>query len=439
MSSQDGSGGQRGGKRVRQRLYPEARPPRGAHTGGMSRESHATPGFSLRRDEDLVQEGMMLAGGWAGMPGLELCRPATPGTPDEVLYGPLDFDAGAHTVAIYPSGTGTWPVNSIYASNDGNPPGADGGGKVGWGNTAAGSGPESPKLPATAGVTYRYDVSAYCSSTGTGSFIQVAFYDSITPSATLLGTQVIVAWDDLAASTWEAFSVEATAPANTAFMQMQTPGGWGFGVNSAYDLVTVTALTGTPGIPNDGHADLVGSADDRAARCDHRHDVHRDTAPTVNDDWATAGYKLGTIWAQLDDLTTPTEVVGIWMLVDVATGAAVWLWIGGLTEAEVQALIDATLATHVAAGDPHPGYRLESADHTHASTGLQGGTVDHGVLTGLADDDHTQYLNETRHDALGHGGVGVGELMISDTPSTPLVFADILQNEAQDDLLYADA
>ena len=33
---------------------------------------------------------------------------------------------------------------------------------------------------------------------------------------------------------------------------------------------------------------------------------------------------------------------------------------------------------------------------------------------------------------------GIGELLISDTPATPLIFADILQNEAQDDLLYAD-
>jgi hypothetical protein len=31
-----------------------------------------------------------------------------------------------------------------------------------------------------------------------------------------------------------------------------------------------------------------------------------------------------------------------------------------------------------------------------------------------------------------------GQLLISDTPSTPLVFADILQNEAQTDLLYSD-
>lgn len=35
-------------------------------------------------------------------------------------------------------------------------------------------------------------------------------------------------------------------------------------------------------------------------------------------------------------------------------------------------------------------------------------------------------------------GSGIGEILISDTPSTPLIFADLLQNEAQDDLLYAD-
>ncbi len=33
---------------------------------------------------------------------------------------------------------------------------------------------------------------------------------------------------------------------------------------------------------------------------------------------------------------------------------------------------------------------------------------------------------------------GVGALIIADTHSTPLVFADLIQNEAQDDLVYAD-
>lgn len=37
------------------------------------------------------------------------------------------------------------------------------------------------------------------------------------------------------------------------------------------------------------------------------------------------------------------------------------------------------------------------------------GVSDHGELAGLADDDHTNYLNETRHDLLDHTGLtGVG-------------------------------
>jgi len=35
-------------------------------------------------------------------------------------------------------------------------------------------------------------------------------------------------------------------------------------------------------------------------------------------------------------------------------------------------------------------------------------------------------------------GSGVGEILISDTPSTPLIFADLIQNEDQTDLVYAD-
>ncbi|MDO8712985.1 MAG: hypothetical protein Q7K13_00670, partial [Polynucleobacter sp.] len=43
--------------------------------------------------------------------------------------------------------------------------------------------------------------------------------------------------------------------------------------------------------------------------------------------------------------------------------------------------------------DDHTQYRLESADHSHQTTGAQAGTLDHGAaLTGLSDDDHTQYL-----------------------------------------------
>ncbi len=41
--------------------------------------------------------------------------------------------------------------------------------------------------------------------------------------------------------------------------------------------------------------------------------------------------------------------------------------------------------------------------------GISGGITDHGALTGLGDDDHTQYLNAARHAATDHEGIpGVG-------------------------------
>ena len=68
----------------------------------------------------------------------------------------------------------------------------------------------------------------------------------------------------------------------------------------------------------------------------------------------------------------------------------------GSTHAAVQAAAEATAAadtdadisTHEGLADPHTGYRLESADHTHATTGLQGGTIAHSVTTGQGTDDH---------------------------------------------------
>jgi hypothetical protein len=108
--------------------------------------------------------------------------------------------------------------------------------------------------------------------------------------------------------------------------------GW---THASLEWVSMSAVfAGSSMTVNDGHPDLVGTPSYTCyANCDHRHDVHRTTEPTVNDDWATSGYKLGTIWAQLDDLDNPTEIIGTWMLVDITTGAAVWLPMGGGTHA----------------------------------------------------------------------------------------------------------
>jgi hypothetical protein len=61
---------------------------------------------------------------------------------------------------------------------------------------------------------------------------------------------------------------------------------------------------------------------------------------------------------------------------------------------------------------------------------VEAGAGDPGTSPDVSRSDHV-------HPATSASG-GIGPLLISDTPSTPLVFADLLQNEAQDDLIYAD-
>jgi hypothetical protein len=77
------------------------------------------------------------------------------------------------------------------------------------------------------------------------------------------------------------------------------------------------------------------------------------------------------------------------------------------------------------------GFRVGSQGHpdlaAHDSIGL---ATDAELAAHAADPD-------AHHDA-SSGGAGAGQLLISDSPSTPLVFADLIQNEAQDDLVYAD-
>jgi hypothetical protein len=102
------------------------------------------------------------------------------------------------------------------------------------------------------------------------------------------------------------------------------------------------------------------------------------------------------------------------------------------TGTDVQAVLeelDNSIVDHAAAADPHTGYRLESADHSHASTGLQAGQVSHADLTNLTTGDpHTQYVQEALVDAKGDIIVGtaadtvarlaagtVGNILQSDT------------------------
>lgn len=76
--------------------------------------------------------------------------------------------------------------------------------------------------------------------------------------------------------------------------------------------------------------------------------------------------------------------------------------LGAASAAETAAESFATTAVsdHAAASDPHTGYRLESADHSHASTGLQGGTISHANLTNVTANQHhnqAHALNSSDH------------------------------------------
>ncbi len=147
-----------------------------------------------------------------------------------------------------------------------------------------------------------------------------------------------------------------------------------------------------------------------------------------------ADYLVGTAQAGLSAEivvgTTPGgELGGTWPspTVDAVHSGSSHAATAAAAEAAAESYSDAALGGHVAAGDPHTGYRLESADHSHQTTGLQAGQIDHGAaLTGLTDDDHTQYVLRsiltTRGDLFRRGaaviervGLGVdGRLLASD-------------------------
>lgn len=59
-----------------------------------------------------------------------------------------------------------------------------------------------------------------------------------------------------------------------------------------------------------------------------------------------------------------------------ASGAA------AAAQSAAESTASGALTTHAGAADPHTGYRLETADHNHSSTGLQGGTVAYSAITG---------------------------------------------------------
>jgi hypothetical protein len=75
---------------------------------------------------------------------------------------------------------------------------------------------------------------------------------------------------------------------------------------------------------------------------------------------------------------------------------------------------------NLTSGDPHTQYRLESADHTHQSTGLQAGQLDHGLAmsaASLLDDDHTIYQKESEKGAASGYASLNGSTLVTENPA----------------------
>lgn len=132
----------------------------------------------------------------------------------------------------------------------------------------------------------------------------------------------------------------------------------------------------------------------------------------------TPGGELGGTWASPTVDTTHSGSAHH-SAVTLGVGSDVILTLSGQELTLGDVATQAELNTHAAAADPHTGYRLESADHTHATTGLQAGTLDHGAaLTGLSDDDHALYLLAS--DATNRTSFATNWLDLTDTGATTL-------------------
>lgn len=182
----------------------------------------------------------------------------------------------------------------------------------------------------------------------------------------------------------ETVSETVTVPTGvtSAAFGVSRPGG------SSNQVMIFDLTIGGRGTPNDGHPDLIGPGT-RIKRCSDTEHFFSDRPPTSADTFASLGMRYGTHWVQVDDTEAPTESFGSWMLTDEDAGTWIQMSGGGLSETDVQTLIDTEISVHEASSDPHTGYLLES-DHTEAV---------HTAMAGLA----TQTELDA-HAATAHGG-----------------------------------
>lgn len=192
-------------------------------------------------------------------------------------------------------------------------------------------------------------------------------------------------------SSYDLVAAPANPPAGQVYIYAATADGH---IHQIESDGTDTDLTDTGSSPDASlitytpadATDWTGSAD--PGNVDDALDQLADRLAAVQAATVLVGAATGGFSAEIVVGTSPNgELGGSWTAITVDATHS------GSSHADVAAYADGILATHAGASDPHAGYRLESADHSHQTTGLEAGQIDHGAaITGLADDDHTQYL-----------------------------------------------
>ena len=276
---------------------------------------------------------------------------------------------------------------------------------------SGGTSPELAAFPVIPGTAYTVVANMRCPATGKAPSVAVVWLSGVWGGYVVESEEApLVGVVESTVFTEETGTFTAPAGATAAVFKVSDA--------TRFERLTVTSSSGAS---NDGHPDLVNPAGTRAARCGHRHDVHRDTAPTVADD-ESIGYKLGTIWAQLDDLENPTEIVGTWMLIDAAEGAAVWASFGGgggsYTDEEAQDAIGTILTDtstvdftytdatpSITAAVIPGGIKLDDLGTPDDNTDLNASTSRHGLLKKLSN-VATEYMDGTGNWSTPAGGGG---------------------------------
>lgn len=254
------------------------------------------------------------ARGGVGCICLKLCRPAVP---DFTLYD-LDW-AGVeeHTVAIYPSGTGTWPIDPVQVESANGPDGLPG--VVGWGGSFSDEA-SGPKIPATAGVTYRWTGSAWTNCDGGEVLLRVKFYNA---ADVLLQTNTLAPGVASGDETWHTYTQDFLAPANTAYMQLE-PGAIALCAARYDDIQVVQAGTGDQGdVPQDVGLEASAGTSVRASRCDHVHE-HGLLSPAETHMHGTA--QIQGYVAPSAPTAAQVQAAGRWE--PVTSGVDVFVWDG---------------------------------------------------------------------------------------------------------------